>query len=178
MCISCINCISAFLFKLCQPILKKTECVFLDRAEIGRVLNKHLQIWITWNSPFRTKIYSRLHIYLRKIVHSNGLDSVLKNNSKDTPILLYKIHILKYNETICRDKPRLNLTHVWKHWQSSYRRMQTFPICKSVGLNRFLYNIVKLKKKKRKKKKWRGASYCYDQPSTLRYKFFSILKSR
>lgn len=35
----------------------------------------------------------RLHIYSKKIVHSNGLDSVVKKNTKDTPILLYKMSI-------------------------------------------------------------------------------------
>lgn len=29
----------------------------------------------------------RLHIYSRKIVHSNGLDSIVKENTKDTHIL-------------------------------------------------------------------------------------------
>lgn len=57
-----------------------------------QVLNKHLK---HENFAFRTKIYSRLHDYSRKIVHSNGLDNVVKNNTKDTPIYYTKHPYIK-----------------------------------------------------------------------------------
>lgn len=55
----------------------------------------------------------RLHIYSWKIVHSDGLDkSVVKDNTKDTPIfiIIQNVHILKYSATVCKPQLPLSLT--------------------------------------------------------------------